>query len=253
MTTVPERKRLFLDIETSQMLVWVWSLNDPANQHISHLNIEKEPGIICIAWKWAGKKKVSHLTWDENQNAKKMLVEFAPLLESADEIIVHNANFDIKWIRGQCLINRVLISPKLPSVCTLQHLRQKMRLPSNRLDYVQKVAVGEGKRASGLPLWHAIQRDNCPKAMAKMVRYCKGDVIGLEKVYDWMAPWIEPKTSVARYRGDCPECGGSRIGTHDERVTAAGAVNIRLRCYDCGKSFTMGKAAFLRGAKIQRG
>jgi hypothetical protein len=236
------------------MVVRVWSLNDKANQHISHLNIIREPEIICIAWKWAGKKKTHSLTWDEKMSDKKMLEEFVPILESADEIIAHNGRqFDIKWIRGRCLIHRIPMSPKVPTVDTLTEARAKFRLPSNRLDYLMKKAgIGEGKKAAGLPLWHAIQDRNCPKSMKRMVDYCKGDVTGLETVYDWMAPYIEPKTSVAQHRGDCPECGGSRIGLHTERVLASGQINVQIRCYDCGRTFTLGKTAWLAGKEIQR-
>ena len=237
------------------MVVRVWALNDKANQYISHLNIIREPEIICIAWKWAHEKKIHSRNWDENMSDKKMLEEFVPILEEADEIIAHNGRqFDIKWIRGRCLIHQIPMSPKVPTVDTLTEARAKFRLPSNRLDYLMKKAgIGEGKKAAGLPLWHNIQDYNCPKSMAKMIRYCKGDVSGLETVYNWMAPYIEPKTSIAEYRGDCPECGGSRMGRHNERVTSVGAVKVQLRCYDCGKSFTLGKKAFLRGVKIQRG
>jgi hypothetical protein len=237
-----DRKRLFLDIETSQILVWVFALNDKANQHISHLNIEKEPDIICIAWKWEGQKKVHHLTWDKKQNSKKMLQQFVPELETADEIIIHNDDFDVKWIRGQCLLNGVPMSPKVPSVCTLKQARSKFRLPSNRLDYLmRKAGIGEGKRSSGLALWHAIQRVNCPKSMRKMVFYCKGDVLGLETVYHWMAPYIEPKTSIAKFARDCPECASPSTQLKGIRRTLT-TVWQRIRCRDCGKSWQVAKS-----------
>jgi uncharacterized protein YprB with RNaseH-like and TPR domain len=249
-----DRKRLFLDIETSQMLVWVWGLNDKANQHISHLNIEREPEIICIAWKWAGKEKVESLTWDENQSSKKMLEEFVPILESADEIVAHNGNrFDIKWIRGRCLMHQIPMSPKVPSVDTLVEARAKFRLSSNRLDYLmRKAGLGVGKKKVGIELWRAIQTNNCPKALKKMVQYCKFDVSGLEAVYNWMAPYIEPKTSVAQYRGDCPECGSSRMGPHNYRTMASGSVKVQIRCYDCGKNQLMTLSAFKGQKEIQR-
>jgi hypothetical protein len=233
---------MFGDIETSQTLVWVWGLNDKANQYISHLNIEREPAIICISWKWEHQKRVHSLTWDKHQNDKKMLQTFVPELESADEIIIHHDAFDIKWIRGQCLLHGIPMSPKVPSVCTLKQARSKFRLPSNRLDYLMKKAgIGEGKLSVGLPLWHAIQKDNCPKAMRRMVRYNRLDVLGLEAVYNWMAPYIEPKTSIARFARDCPECASARTQLKGIRRTLTG-VQQRIRCQDCGKSWQIAKS-----------
>jgi len=245
------RKRLFVDIETSHIWARVWALNDPNNQHISHENIKREAEVICVAWKWAKKPKVECLTWDDRMSDKKMLQQFIPILESADEVIAHNGKkFDIKWLRGRCLIHRIPMSPKVPTVDTLLESRAKFRLASHRLDYLMKKAIGRGKAESGLSLWHDIEDFNCPKAMKKMVRYCKQDVQGLEEVWDWMSPYIEPKSNIAQFVGDCPECGSDRLGKHTERVTVSGTVNVQIRCYDCGRTRTISKSRYLAAKEI---
>jgi len=98
-----ERRRLFLDIETSPLQVFVWSLNDKANAYISHKSIVKDRGIICICYKWEGIDKIYSLTWDKKQSDKKMLQEFVSgPLANATEIVAHNGDrFDLPWIRGR--------------------------------------------------------------------------------------------------------------------------------------------------------
>ena len=231
---------MFLDIETSQMLVWVWSLNDPANQYISHENIEQEAAIICVCWKWAKEKKVHSLTWDKKLNDKKLLREFLPELEKATEVVAHNGDrFDIRWIRGRCLIHRIPMSPRLPSVDTLKNMRSKFKLPSYRLDYAGQKATDEGKIRVGLDLWKAVQRGD-PVALGKMVRYCKRDVVKLEQTYDWIAPYLEPVTSIATHPSHCPECNSDQYTHHKARTLKSGQITHQFRCRDCGRHWTVG-------------
>ena len=238
---INERRRLYVDIETSYLKLWVWRLNDKGNAHISHTHIL--PGgdrkIICICYKWAGKKRVNALQWDARQNDRAMLKKFIPILESADEVVAQNGDaFDIKIIRGRCLVHRIPMSPKLPSVDTLKQMRTEFNMTSNRLDYVRKILIGEGKRAAGQKLWEDIIERKCPRAMRRMILYCKTDVIGLEEIADAIRPYCEPKTSVADFPRDCPECGGRCI-KHQTRTRAKGQVAYSLICKNCGCSHTI--------------
>lgn len=100
------RRRLFFDIETSPNVVLSWRTGYELT--IPHDNILEERAIICICWKWEGEDKVSSLTWDRRHCDKKMLKEFIPIINSADEAIGHNCvevnsrilTKDLRWIRA---------------------------------------------------------------------------------------------------------------------------------------------------------
>jgi hypothetical protein len=249
-----ERRRLYIDAETSYIRLWVWQLNSKSNAHIPHTHILPggEPKIICLCWKWAGKKKIHELHWDARQNDKAMLKKFVTVLDSADEIVAHNLDaFDIKVIRGRCLLNRVPMLPNYPTVDTLKQMRAKFRLPSNRLDYAGEELIGEGKRKAGQALWENIIERKCEKSMRAMIRYCKTDVKILEGVADRIRPYCEPKTSIADFPRDCPECGGY-CTKHQTRTRAKGNIAYSLICTSCGGSHTVTKAAYDRNKRFDK-
>ncbi len=175
-----------------------------------------------------------------------MLREFVsgPLSE-ATEIVAHNGDrFDLPWIRGRCLIHSLPMAPTYPTVDTLKKARQKFRLPSNRLDYLGDTLIGEQKLATGFGLWRDIVLDKSEPAMKKMVRYCKQDVVLLEKVFERMKPYIESASSVAEYARDCRECGSSSTYINARRVRASGALMFDMQCYPCGKHHTLSEGQY---------
>ena len=239
------RRRLFLDIETSPIQVFVFRLNDKSNAYISHKSIIKDAGIICICWKWAGTKRVHSLTWDAKQSDKAMLKKFIPILDSATEIVMQGGDrFDLPWIRTECLVHGIPMAPKYPTVDTLKKSRQKFYFPSNRLDYLGNRLIGENKLPTTFGLWRDIVLHKSERSLRTMVRYCKQDVLLLEKVFDRMAPYIESASSIARYASDCPECGSSKTVVQAKRKRASGSVHITFRCKDCGRHHTMPESRF---------
>ena len=247
------RRRLFFDIETSPIAVWVWQLHSKANANISHKNIVSgHPyGIICIAWKWEGVRKIESLSWDSRQNDKRMLREFIPIMGEADEIVFQGGNrFDIPWIRARAIYHRIPMRPNYVTNDTLTKSRQKFRFPSHRLDYMGNHLLSDEKLPTGFGLWKSIMEDRCPKALARMVTYCKQDVRLLEGVFDVMAPYIEPVTSITRDASCCPECGSKRTVIVKYRRTAAGYDKVQLSCRACGKFHTVAAGRF---EKAKRG
>ena len=206
-----ERRRLFLDIETPPIPVWVFQLRDKSNANISHKNIITgyPDGIITICWKWAGKKAVHHLTWDKKQDDKKLIREIIPVLDASGEIVMHNGDrFDIPWIRGRAITHRIPMSPTYITNDTLKKSRQKFRWPSYRLDYMGRHLLDDEKLPTSMGLWTAIMERKCERSLRTMVRYCGQDVLLLEAVFNRIRPYIEPVTSIADFPRDCPECGG---------------------------------------------
>ena len=92
-------------------------------------------------------------------------------------------------------------------------------------------------------MWQNIIERNCPTSMAKMVKYCKGDVLLLEKVYDKLNPYTYAKTHVGVILGEgkcsCPNCGSDEHQSRGTMTTTAGSVKKRFQCQKCYKWFSV--------------
>ena len=237
------RKRLFFDIETSPNIVFSWRVGYKIR--INHENIIKERAIINICYKWAGQKTVHSLTWDKNQNDKQMLKKFLKVFNEADEVISHNGNrFDIRWVRTRCIKHGIKMMPNPVSIDTLQSARLGFNFNSNSLNYIAKfLGLGEKLHHEGFNMWKNIVLKNDKQALVAMVRYCKQDVVLLERVWDKMNSYVKAKSSIADTTRMCPECNGNmKISKH--RITAAGHKQVQLQCEDCGKYHTPARSRY---------
>ena len=209
-------------------------------KNIDYSNIIKERAIICICYKWEDDKEVGWLTWDAKQCDKKMLEKFVKIANSADELVGHNGDkFDLAWIRTRCLYHGIGMFPNYTTIDTLKIARSKFKFNSNKLNYIAKfLGIGQ-KIHTDFDLWKRIVLNKDKVAMDKMVRYCKMDVILLEKVYKQLSTHIAPKTHYGvifgQDRGNCPECGSNDLIRHLQRISASGLKKIVYQCKTCGK------------------
>lgn len=231
--------RLFFDIETSPNIGFFWRTGHEID--VGFENIIKERAIICICWKWEKKKSVHSLTWDSKQNDKKMLSKFLKELEKADEVIAHNGDkFDVRWIRGRCILHGLPMPPKIVTVDTYKEARRLFNLNSNKLDYIARyLNVGGKIQTGGFETWRKIVLENDEAALRKMVKYCKNDVAILERVWDVMNPYMTSKTHRGNFTNQCPECGSDILHIKKTVITASGTKTIQLRCITCGKYHTI--------------
>lgn len=231
-------KRLYLDCETSPNVGLFWSAGYKLN--IPYENIIKERAIICICYKWGHEKKTHSLTWDSKQNDKKMLEKFIKIVKSADELVGHNEDkFDLPWIRTRCLFHKIDCPPTFTTLDTLKAARSKFRFNSNRLDYISKFLGIGGKIKTDFNLWREVM-NNDPKALKKMVKYCKWDVELLERVFDRLKNHLPAKTHVSGVKVECPECGG-KTKINRTTLSAAGTKRVQRQCKECGKHHTTNK------------
>ena len=229
------RRRLFFDIETSPNIGFFWQAGHEID--VGTHNIINEREIICICWKWEGKKKVYSLKWDKKQSDKKMVKEFVDIMLSADEVIGHNSDkFDIKWIRTRAIFHQIPFPPKVISIDTLKNCRTLFNMNSNRLDYVAKyLGIGYKIDTGGFDTWRKIILYKDDKALKKIVRYCKNDVIILEKLWERLNPYSLPKTHAGHWSNQCPECGSFKIVINKTVKMASGYTRLQMRCTNCGK------------------
>lgn len=233
-----KRRRLFFDIETSPNIGLFWEAGYKKN--IDYSNIIQERAIICICYKWEEEKEVYSLQWDSKQNDKAMLQKFIEVANVADELVGHNGDkFDLAWIRTRCLFHHIEMFPTYTTIDTLKVARSKFKFNSNRLNYIADFLGLGQKIKTEYSLWKDILLKKDKIAMEKMIKYCKKDVVLLEKVFTELRSHMTPKTHYGVIfggdRGTCPECGSDDLIRAKKRITASGVSRIQLQCKTCGK------------------
>lgn len=249
MTEHSRVRRLFWDIETSPNIGFFWRPGWKVS--LSPDNIIHERAVICICWKWQGKKKVHSLRWDGGDDLK-MITEFTKVLEGADEAVAHNGDkFDMGWYNGRHLIHGLDPIPKTKTVDTYKIAKNNFNLNSYKLDYLAKILCGEGKIHAPFDLWKGIVLDDCPNAMKKMITYCKKDVVLLEKVWEKLSMYVDPETHAAvlatgnvRDRWMCKYCGTDHVKKSKTMVTKAGMKQHQMQCLDCGHYYTIANLVY---------
>lgn len=244
MTEHSRVRRLFWDIETSPNIGFFWrpgwkvTLGD-------HMIIQ-ERAVICICWKWQGKKKVHHLRWNKGDDLG-MITEFADVLERADEAVAHNGDkFDMSWYNGRHLIHGLDPIPKTKTVDTYKIAKNNFNLNSYKLDYLSKILLGEGKAKTEFDMWKDIVLYNDETAMGKMIKYCKKDVVLLERVWEKLSIYVEPETHAAvmltgnvKDRWRCKHCASDHVKKSKTNTTKAGMIRHQMQCIDCGKYYSI--------------
>lgn len=219
---------LFLDIETKPAIVASFGIRD---QHLSHKQILKNGGTICVGVRWAGEKRVRVLSeWEHGYSA--MIAEVHSLLTEADAVATYNgAAFDVPKLMGNFLLEGLPPPPPLTQIDIYKGVR-RLGFICNKLDYIAPLLGLGGKvKHEGLDMWLAVM-DGCPKAQRKMAKYCAGDVRLLEDVYNRVAPYLTNHPHMGR--GDCGKCGSSHAQLRGYHKTASFWTE-RLQCQQCSK------------------
>ena len=239
-------KRLIFDIEVSPCVGFFWKPSYKVS--LSHDNIIHEGAIMCICWKWEHAKKVHHVEWEKGDD-RRCIEEFLPVAEEADELIAHNGDkFDVQWINTRALKHDLGPVPIWKTVDTLSIARRRFRFNSNRLDYLGKFLFGAGKIHTSFDMWKDIVLKNCSKSMKDMVKYCKQDVLLLEKVWHALQPYHTSKTHVGVLMGNekwsCPDTGSENVVKQKTRISASGMVQHQMQSNETGKYYTISNKAF---------
>lgn len=248
MTKPPKVKRLFWDIETSPNVMYSWRAGFKLN--LGPDLIIKERKVICICYKWEGEDTVYSLTWDEDQDDKKMLQDFVEVAAQADEMIAHYGDgFDMPWFRTRCLIHGLTPLPAYKTVDTKAWASKYFYFNSNKLDYLGGILVGQKKLHTEWSLWEKVMA-GVKSALDYMVKYCKIDVVLLEKIWTKLRFCVAPKTHSGVFSGhdrwSCPHCSSEDVTKSKTRITASGTTQHQMRCHatKCNAFYTISDPTF---------
>lgn len=247
---------LFIDIETSPNLAYVWRL---FKENVSLPQLVDVTQMISFAAKWRGKRQV--FFHSDFHDGHSVMVERAfELLEQADVIVHYNGrSFDEPHLNREFLLHPGLGTPPAPyqTIDLLQTVRKRFRFTSNKLDHVTKQLGQAGKvRHTGFQLWVDCMAGD-PKAWALMKRYNRGDVTELEEVYEKLLPWIISHPHMGLFGAEqtldgkagevidrCSRCAGVNLTRQGYAYTTVSKFQ-RYRCRDCG-AWSRGKRAIAR-------
>lgn len=235
-------KVLLFDVESSPNIGYTWGKFE---QNV--IEFIKERQIMCFSWKWLGERKIHALAMPMMKGYRRnpddnraLIIRLHELISQADVVVGHNIDdFDEKMSNTGFIKHGLKPPPPHKTVDTLRFARHKFRFNSNRLGDLGKfLGLGDKVRTGGFDLWKRCLAGD-PKAWATMVRYNKGDVRLLEKIYLKERPWMSrhPNMNALDGHDGCPHCKSRR--THLIRrgwtLSINGGKRMRFRCKDCGK------------------
>ena len=234
--TINKAKIMVFDLETSPNVGYFWQSGFKLN--IGPENIIHERQVICISWKWLDEKKVHLLSWDFKKSGDKdkaMLKAFSKEYAKADMVIAHNGdNFDVKWLKARIMYHGLEPLSEVNQCDTLKIARANFKLNSNKLDYIAKFIGIEGKAPMSFGDWKEVMKGS-KKALAKMGKYCKQDVLVLEKVYKKLQPYAKGHGIAQGVNQDntiCPSCGSDHRRKYGYYHTRVGKFQ-KYRCMSC--------------------
>ena len=212
-------KILLLDIETAPSLSYIWSLY---TEVMSMDFVIDDWYILCWSAKWLGEKELisSSLTdfpatyKKDIQDDKEVMKKLWKLLDEADIMVAHNGKkFDRKKVNTRFMIHGMPPPSPYKIVDTLLIARAHFAFTSNKLgDLSVFLGLGKKVKTGGFELWKACLQ-GIESAWNKMIKYCKKDVILLEKVYLKLRAWDSLHPNMGIFEDGeikmCPKCGSN--------------------------------------------
>jgi hypothetical protein len=226
---------LVLDIETSPMLTYSWSLfPDSINPEM----VLQPSRVLCFAANWYPAKRVDvFCEWDDDGHAG-MVAAAWDLLDRADICVGYNQQgFDLKHLNREFALAGLGPPSPYQNIDLLKVVRQQFKFPSNRLGQIgQSLDIGAKLDTGGWKLWQGVL-DGDEKARKKFARYCKGDVALTADLLARLANsgWIKNVPHAGLWSGDmtaCYACGDTNLIPAGFAYTKT-ARYLRLACA-CG-------------------
>lgn len=231
-------KVLFVDIETSPKVAYVWRFwkeNVGAKQVIEHGHI------MSFSALWNDDEAC---IYKENRadDDSEIVKELIKLLDEADIVIGHNVDkFDCNTINGRALVLGVRPPSPYKIVDTFQIAKKNFKFESNSLEYLAMVLGCQHQKLAhnkfpGFLLWLECLKGN-DEAWEEMKLYNIVDTFVVRDVYRKMRPWVPQHPNMGVYQEEdrpvCPKCGSAHIQRRGYAYTQLSKFQ-RFVCLDCG-------------------
>lgn len=226
-------KTLYLDIETSPNLAYVWSF---WRENIPLERLVETGQVMSVSWKWRGERPVTFVS-DHNPGHGGMLRATHEVLSEADLVVHYNGKtFDIPHLNREFLLAEMAPPAPYAQLDLLQQVRKQFRFPSNKLAHVSEALGLEGKvKHSGFNLWVRCMAGEA-SAWREMEEYNKRDVVLLEELHDRLGGWLPGAPNARLVEGNdevCPQCGSGELRREGHSYTQLGKYQ-RFQCKSCG-------------------
>jgi predicted RNA-binding Zn-ribbon protein involved in translation (DUF1610 family) len=243
-------KLLFIDIETSPILMTSWNQRPP---YAGAVYILRDTYILMVSYKWGHERRVRTAALPDfprykrdRHDDKDLCRLLRRLLDEADIVAAHNGDaFDIKKINSRLITNGLKPPSPFKTIDTLKAARRAFKFDSNKLDNIGRY-LNEGRKIpnTGAALWRGCVEDGDLKSWGVMRRYCKQDTELLARVYERIKPWMPTHPNMnlydkARLAHACPTCRSTRIQRRGVLVKL-NTRRARFQCQDCGHWFAGG-------------
>ena len=194
------------------------------------------------AWKWHDEVStyVIKITDDKKRFKKNfrddyiIAVKLHELMTEADIIVAHNGDaFDIKHSNTMFRKHGLGPIPETKSIDTLKVARKYFAFPGNSLDSLAKRFGGLGKNQK--PDWAKMTLGD-EKEINIAAKYCRNDVIELERVFTEIKPYIRRYPALRHVDAEITECHacGSKLIHHRGPGFDGVKMYQRVKCNECG-------------------
>lgn len=225
---------LFLDIETSPNVAYVWGL---WKENIPLARLRESSYTLCWAAKWLGEEEVMFDSVFQS-SPKRMLKRIHKLLDEADMVVhYYGSRFDIPTLNKEFITHGMKPPAPYKEIDLCNIVRKKFKFVSNKLDYVaSKLKLGQ-KHETEFMLWVRCMNQD-PDAWGEMEAYNRQDVVLLEKLYGKLLPWIKGHANLSNASGAacCPNCGSLESQRRGYYQSATLRYQ-RHQCKGCGNWF----------------
>lgn len=187
-------KELYLDIETSPNMAFLWSLRVPGG-YVNADMIIHDWYVISWAASWMDSKEVFSGVCTsrdaKNWSDKKILRPLWNLIDDADIVVGHNSDrFDLRKLNTRFLLHEFGVPRTYKTLDTLKIARKRFAFESNKLEFINSRIGNLPKHEMELSDWMQICLNGDEKRLQKMVRYNIGDVKEGKKAYLRMRDWV---------------------------------------------------------------
>lgn len=233
-------KILFLDIETSPILSYVWGLWE---NNVSLNQIKSDWYVLSWCAKWSDSNELMYMDQRDAkkmEDDKKILKGIWKLLDEADMIVTQNGKkFDAKKLNARFVIQGFQPPSSYKHYDTREMAKKYFAFTSTKLEYMSEKLCTKYKKLKhekypGFELWKECLAGN-KEAWEDMEKYNKHDVLALEELYKKLVPWgtsINPSVYHENSINECT-CGATRWLLNGHFYSANGKYQ-RYKCRDCG-------------------